>query len=112
LLEILRVALRYIAEDLNGATTGAPPEYSAKHFDEPLLQGKAASSQAVSVSRQTDTGCSSLRESRAVGGSRGKSPGLFVTTKLWPACTDGDENVPGQIQEHLRWTGDASVFQN
>jgi len=61
--------------------------------------GKITGSETVFISCQADTGCSAFRESRTVRRSCGKSPGLFISAKLWPACAHGHEDVSGQIQE-------------
>jgi hypothetical protein len=55
LLEIFRVAIRYVSTDLDSAPTGAAPEHSSEHLDESLLSGEAAGSETLSLSREIDT---------------------------------------------------------
>jgi len=57
LLEILRAAIRYVSKDLDSTPIGAPPEYSSEYLDEPLLSGKTAGPETISVSREIDTCC-------------------------------------------------------
>ena len=41
-----------------------------------------------------------------------KSSRLLVSSELWPARTHHYENVSREIQEHVRWSGDASAIQD
>src|SRR5512132_3102354 len=66
LLAVLRIAVRLVTKDFDRSTARATVEHSAKHSNEPLLPGKAAGSEALSVARTVDTCRSAFRESGIV----------------------------------------------
>jgi hypothetical protein len=101
-----------LAENFNGSSTGAPPEHPPQHLDEQILPRKVARAQTLFVSREIDTCRASFREPRSISSQGCKPPGLLVASKLRAPRTDDDENVTRQVQKHLRWAGNASVFQN
>ena len=77
---------------------------------EPATEVTAA--EAISITRPADTCREAFRKPGSVSCACRQPPGLFFAAEFWPPRTYCHENVAGEIPEYVRWSRDASIFQD
>src|SRR6266550_8130599 len=83
LLAILSGVVSQPTHHLYGSQARAELGNSAEHTDEPLLQSRTASPEALPGDGAPGTGCAPLRESRFQRRQHLESSGVLVAAELW-----------------------------